>query len=108
MAASYGPSIAPLKKSPRYFSRFRRAFRSSGFYDGSTDPACASRDTGSRFAKEAPMKELSMDEVMAIAGGMPTAATLDEIFYRLPLEPAADPVEASRDASIRVPSPEAS
>lgn len=54
------------------------------------------------------MKELSMDEVMAIAGGLPTAATLDEIFYRLPLEPAADPVEASRDASIRVPSPETS
>ena len=54
------------------------------------------------------MKELSMDEVVAIAGGLPTAATFDEIFYRLPLEPAADPVEGSRDASIRVPSPEAS
>ena len=54
------------------------------------------------------MKELSMDDVMAIAGGLPTAATLDEIFYRLPLEPTADPVETSRDPSFRVPSPEAS
>ena len=54
------------------------------------------------------MKELSMDDVMVIAGGLPTAATLDEIFYRLPLEPAADPVEARRDTSFRVPPPEAS
>jgi hypothetical protein len=54
------------------------------------------------------MKELSMDDVVAIAGGLPTPATLDEIFYRLPLEPAADLVDASRDASIRVRSPEAS
>lgn len=54
------------------------------------------------------MKELSMDEVVAIAGGLPTAATLDEIFYRLPLEPTADPVEENRGASIRAPSPVAS
>ncbi len=42
------------------------------------------------------MKELSFQEVNAIAGGQPPGAALDEIFYRAPAEPLRDPVEYAR------------
>jgi len=44
----------------------------------------------------APMKELSLEEVNAIAGGLPPGASLDEILYRAPAEPLRDPVEFAR------------
>jgi hypothetical protein len=45
------------------------------------------------------MKELSFQEVNAIAGGLPPGAALDEIFYRAPAEPLRDPVEYARLAA---------
>ena len=39
------------------------------------------------------MKELSLEEVLRIAGGVPVPAALDELTYRAPLEPGADPVD---------------
>ena len=42
------------------------------------------------------MKELSLEEVLRIAGGVPLSAALDELTYRAPEdEPPAD-VEAAR------------
>ena len=53
------------------------------------------------------MKELTQDEVLAIAGGLPPGAALDEIFYRAPAEPLRNPMafadlaadESHRDAA---------
>lgn len=39
------------------------------------------------------MKELTLEEVLRIAGGVPVAAALDEVTYRAPAEPRADPVD---------------
>lgn len=39
------------------------------------------------------MKELSLEEVLRIAGGVPQAAALDEVTYRAPAGPAAEPVD---------------
>ncbi|MBL0142568.1 MAG: hypothetical protein IPP91_10845 [Betaproteobacteria bacterium] len=39
------------------------------------------------------MKELSEREVLAIAGGQPPGAALDEVLYRAPAEPLRDPME---------------
>ena len=38
------------------------------------------------------MKVLTDDEVLAIAGGLPPGAVLDEVFYRAPAEPLRDPI----------------
>lgn len=38
------------------------------------------------------MKELTDLEVLAIAGGLPPCAALDEVFYRSPAEPLRDPM----------------
>jgi hypothetical protein len=43
--------------------------------------------------KEAAMKELNLEEVLRIAGGVPVSAALDEITYRSPQEQPADPVD---------------
>ena len=37
------------------------------------------------------MKELSLEEVLRIAGGVPVTAALDEVTYRAPQEPAGEP-----------------
>ena len=42
------------------------------------------------------MKELTLDEVLRIAGGVPVSAALDELTYRAPAEPAGDPLDATR------------
>ena len=42
------------------------------------------------------MKELSLEEVLRIAGGVPLAAALDEVTYRAPAESRAEPVEYAR------------
>jgi hypothetical protein len=39
------------------------------------------------------VKELSLEEVLRIAGGLPTTAALDEVTYRAPSESAEDPVD---------------
>ena len=39
------------------------------------------------------MKELSLEEVLRIAGGVPVSAVLDEITYRAPQESAGEPVD---------------
>jgi hypothetical protein len=39
------------------------------------------------------VKELSLEEVLRIAGGVPQAAALDEVTYRAPAWPEAEPVD---------------
>ena len=43
------------------------------------------------------MKELSIEEVLRIAGGLPVPAALDELTYRMPETPAGDPVDYAHD-----------
>ena len=38
------------------------------------------------------MKELTEQDVLAIAGGLPPGVVLDEAFYATPAEPLHDPV----------------
>lgn len=55
---------------------------------GSTPAAtCRALET-----QEMPMKVLTDDEVVAIAGGLPPVAALDEVFYRSAPEPLRDPI----------------
>ena len=42
------------------------------------------------------MKELNLEEVLRIAGGVPVSAALDEVTYRAPQEPVSDPVDYAR------------
>ena len=42
------------------------------------------------------MKELSLEEVLRIAGGVPLAAALDELTYRAPEEPVCAASDAAR------------
>lgn len=42
------------------------------------------------------MKELSLEEVLRIAGGVPLSAALDEVTYRAPQEAASDPADVAR------------
>lgn len=39
------------------------------------------------------MKELSLEEVLRIAGGVPFSAALDEVTYRAPEESVNDPID---------------
>ena len=39
------------------------------------------------------MKELTLEEVLRIAGGVPFAAALDEVTYRAPEESVSEPVD---------------
>ena len=39
------------------------------------------------------MKELTLEEVLRIAGGVPLSAALDEVTYRVPQEAPRGPVE---------------
>jgi hypothetical protein len=43
--------------------------------------------------RERAMKELSVEEVLRIAGGVPGTAALDEVTYRALSEPRPDPVD---------------
>ena len=53
------------------------------------------------------MKELNLEEVLRIAGGVPVTATLDEVTYRAPQEPVSDPVDYARllEPGLRRPEP---
>jgi hypothetical protein len=46
--------------------------------------------------KEDVVKELSLEEVLRIAGGVPLSAALDELTYRAPEEAAGDPADYAR------------
>lgn len=45
------------------------------------------------------MKELNEQDVLAIAGGMPPGAALDEVFYRAAPEPLRDPLACAVPAT---------
>jgi len=42
------------------------------------------------------VKELNLEEVLRIAGGVPVSAALDELTYRAPEESAGEPVDLAR------------
>jgi len=42
------------------------------------------------------VKELNLDEVLRIAGGVPVSAALDEVTYRAPAESATHPLDATQ------------
>jgi len=44
------------------------------------------------------MKELTFEEVLRIAGGVPPASALDELTYRVPEEERRDPIADARPA----------
>ena len=50
------------------------------------------------------MKELTLDEVLVIAGGLPPGVALDEMFYRNPAEPLRDPMAFADLAAEEPPS----
>ena len=54
--------------------------------------------------EEGVVKELSLEEVLRIAGGVPVSAVLDELSYRAPQESAGDPVDF---AHLLAPEPRA-
>lgn len=41
------------------------------------------------------MKELSLEEVLRIAGGLPLSAALDEVTYRAPAEASNAPIDCA-------------
>ncbi len=50
------------------------------------------------------MKVLTEDEVLAIAGGLPPGAALDDVLYRAPAEPLRDPMAFAALATEEHPS----
>lgn len=57
--------------------------------------------------EEGVVKELSLEEVLRIAGGVPVSAVLDELSYRSPQAPAGEPVDFAHllEAVPRAPEP---
>ncbi|HZZ93356.1 MAG TPA: hypothetical protein VFE23_12400 [Usitatibacter sp.] len=51
------------------------------------------------------MKELTLEEVLRIAGGVPSTAALDEVTYRAPKE-LPQPVDYARLPGKDLPGPE--
>ena len=53
------------------------------------------------------MKELSLEEVLRIAGGVPVSAALDELTYRAPEESVNDPIDYAHllGAALRATDP---
>ncbi len=47
------------------------------------------------------MKELDLEEVLRIAGGVPVSAALDELTYRAPEQSAFDAVDYARILGLR-------
>jgi hypothetical protein len=64
-------------------------------------------DRRSPLIEEGVVKELSIEEVLRIAGGVPVSAVLDELSYRAPQESAGEPVDFAHllDAVPRAPEP---
>jgi hypothetical protein len=61
---------------------------------GTQRQAC--RIQGTSLQGEDDVKELSLEEVLRIAGGVPLSAALDELTYRAPEEQPAAEVDAAR------------
>ena len=82
------------RKSPRNGSRFSTELARPGHYDGLTGRGAieASR-IQCRTHQEDVVKELSLEEVLRIAGGLPLSAALDELTYRAPTETSNDPID---------------
>jgi hypothetical protein len=57
-------------------------------------------------SKEDDVKELTLEEVLRIAGGVPVSAALDELTYRTPQESARNPVDYARLSGKDLLSPE--
>ena len=52
------------------------------------------------------MKELSLEEVLRIAGGVPVSAVLDELSYRAPHPPAGEPIDFAHLREAAPPGPD--
>ena len=52
------------------------------------------------------MKELSLEEVLRIAGGVPLSAALDELTYRAPEEGMDDPIDYAHLLGVHLRSTE--
>jgi len=54
------------------------------------------------------MKELTIEEVLRIAGGVPHLSALEELTYRVPEATPRDPIEEARlaESLLRSPRPE--
>ena len=76
---------------------------------GFASPAGARPPAGSKAAciQEGVVKELTLEEVLRIAGGVPVSAALDELTYRAPQESAGEPVDYARvlEPGLRPPEP---
>jgi hypothetical protein len=89
------PRLAPRAKSPcshwRFFDARNRALSYDSFHRPGAKPTLpdskASSFSGGR------VKELDLEEVLRIAGGVPVPAALDEVTYRALQEPAGDAVD---------------
>ena len=88
----------PLSKPRRNHSGFRAAPRALGSYDGVAGRNAATVLAGSQVpaSREVDVKELSLEEVLRIAGGVPLSAALDELTYRAPEGSVNDPVDYAR------------
>jgi hypothetical protein len=106
---AFAPAIARAEIPSRRF-RFRAARRIARAYDAPNGRNGTSRTPDRRrpASREVDVKELTFEEVLRIAGGVPLAAALDEVTYRAPAEPPADPVDyarlAGRDLPVAEPS----
>lgn len=61
----------------------------------------ARRIQGTSLHQEDDVKELELEEVLRIAGGVPVAAALDELTYRAPEQSAGDAVDYARLLGLR-------
>jgi hypothetical protein len=77
--------------------RFSAALIARDSYDGVTGRGATPTlpDPRHLASREDDVKELNLEEVLRIAGGVPLSAALDELTYRAPAEAAVD-VEAAR------------
>jgi hypothetical protein len=87
VAGAVGRGIhAAIVRDPRAASRAKSARIESGFSRAA--PGRPAYDAPHRHRRGIDVKELSIEEVLRIAGGVPAAAALDEITYRAAEEAA--------------------
>jgi len=77
-------------------SGFRGVSRTPVSYDAFTGRVRKARRVESTCIQEDAVKELSLEEVLRIAGGVPVSAALDELTYRAPQEPVGEPTDYAR------------
>jgi hypothetical protein len=91
------PVALPAPKPRANLLRFFAAPGARSSYHGSHRPERgATAATKATASKEDFMKELSHEEVLRIAGGVPLSAALDEITYRAHEEQAFEAVDYAR------------